>query len=402
MFSKRIKTHHSAMADSKAYLTGMKTVEEALTVNTSGGKNATIYIHVPFCNKICSFCNMRRSLKQPVEHYADWIVKEIESYGKFAYVKATIFGAVYFGGGTPTTLPTEELQKILRALKSNFTFTEDAEFTIETTVTELTSEKIAGLVAEGVNRFSVGIQTFDNTGRKVMGRIGSGEAAYEKLKELKSYDGVTVSMDLIYNYPGQTMESLYADLDKIIALDLNGFSMYSLIDMKETSIDEAQNEKNDEEMFFAISEYMRKAGYEFLELTKMVKADKYKYIYNRHHGADTLPLGAGAGGSIGGLAMMNPIHLEEYHASVENIAEKKGMHFMEEYKEVVRFKGALQLLHLPENEELYKQKEKYKEVVQMLLEEGMIYLVEGRYRMTTKGIFWGNTISRELSNLLCE
>ena len=178
--------------------------------------------------------------------------------------------------------------------------------------------------------------------------------------------------------------------------------MYSLIDMKETSIDEAQNEKNDEEMFFAISEYMRKAGYEFLELTKMVKADKYKYIYNRHQGADTLPLGAGAGGSVGGLAMMNPINMDEYHANVENIAEKKGMHFMEEYKEVVRFKGALQLLHLPVNEELYKQKEKYKEVVQMLLEEGMIYLVEGRYRMTTKGIFWGNTISRELSSLLCE
>jgi len=400
MFSRRIKTHHSAMAEGKAYVTGMKSVKEALTVNTSGSENATIYIHVPFCNKICSFCNMQRSLKKPVEQYADWVVSEIEAYGKLPYVKATVFDAVYFGGGTPTALSAEELQKILRALKKNFHFTSQAEVTIETTVTELTSEKLEVLVKEGVNRFSVGVQTFDKAGRKVMGRIGSGEAAYEKLKELKSYDGVTVSMDLIYNYPGQKMESLYEDLDKILALDLDGFSLYSLIDMKETSISEAQSEKNDEEMFFAISAYMRKSGYDFLELTKMVKRDAYKYISNRHQGADTLPLGAGAGGVIGGVAIRNPIVLEDYAKSIQNFSERKGMHFREEYKEIVKFKGALQMLHLPENETLYQEKEKYQEIVHMLVEEGMIKSVEGRYRMTTKGIFWGNTISRELSSLL--
>lgn len=402
MFTKRIKTHHSAMAEGKAYVTGVKNVQEVLTVNTTGSENATIYIHVPFCNKICSFCNMRRSLKKPVEYYADWIAAEIEQYGKLPYIKKTTFDAVFFGGGTPTTLGTAELQKILKALRKNFKFTDNAEFTIETTVTELTSEKLEVLVREGVNRFSVGVQTFDEAGRKVMGRIGSGEAAYEKLRELKSYDGVTVSMDLIYNYPGQTMESLYEDLDKIVELDLDGFSMYSLIDMKETSISEAQNEKNDEKMFFAISEYMQKAGYDFLELTKMVKRDAYKYIYNRHHGADTLPLGAGAGGFIGGVAIMNAIVLEEYEASVKNFSERKGMHFRKEYKEVVKFKGALQLLHLPENEALYQQKEKYLEVVKMLMDEGMITFADGRYRMTTKGIFWGNTISRELSGLIFE
>lgn len=402
MFKERIKTHHSAMSDSKKHLLGMGIAGEVLSIaNSMDEKNATIYIHVPFCKKICSFCNMRRSLQNPTENYAALVIKEIESYAKLVYFKNTTFDAVYFGGGTPTTLSAEDLCRILDALKANFKFTEDAEITIETTVTELDEEKMAAVIACGVNRFSVGVQTFDEEGRRKMGRIGSGDAAYERLRQLKSYEGVTVSMDLIYNYPEQSMESLEADLDKIIELDLDGFSMYSLINMKSTSIDAAQNEENDEKMFFFIAEKMKKHGYHFLELTKMVKKDKYKYIMNRHQGADTLPLGAGAGGSVNGLALMNPILLEEYEAGVENVEKRQGMLFAPEYREVTRFKGALQTIHLPENETLYRDKLQYEAFREELLTEGMIE-EDGskRYRLTEKGIFWGNTISRKLAEMI--
>lgn len=399
MFKERIKTHHSAMADGKRYLTGMRKVTELLTTGEGAGSNSVIYIHVPFCTKICTFCNMRRSLQAPTKNYADLLVQEIKQYAALPYVQETVFDAVYFGGGTPTTLPTSDLRKILRALKESFTFTEDAEFTVETTVTQLKKEKWMALVEEGVNRFSVGVQTFHEDGRRLMGRIGSGEAAYELLGQLKQA-GVTVSMDLIYNYPGQTMEDLYGDLDRIIALDLDGFSMYSLIDMKETKIEQAQSQDNDERMFFAISEYMEKAGYRFLELTKMVKRDSYKYIMNRHSGADTLPLGAGAGGSLAGLAMMNPISLEEYQASVLSFEERKGMDFGPEYKEIVRFKGDIQTIHLPRNTSLYENKDVYEKMVEQLVEHGMVKEEEGQFKLTTKGEFWGNTISRELSSMM--
>ena len=401
MFQNRIKTHHSAMADGMKYVIGPKPMVEVLTEDRrKDDKLSTIYIHVPFCTKICSFCNMRRSLQKPNKDYADNIVREIENYAKLSYIKGTVFDAVYFGGGTPTTLSSEELRKILRALKQHFHFTDDAEFTIETTVTQLTEEKMNVLVEEGVNRFSVGVQTFDDHGRTLMGRIGSGEKAYECLRKLKSFQGVTVSMDLIYNYPNQTMESLYADLDKIISLDLDGFSMYSLINMKETTIDNAQGEKNDEMMFFAIVEHMEKAGFKFLELTKMVKKDKYKYIMNRHHGADTLPLGAGAGGSIHGLAMMNPINLVEYEESINSFQDRKAMLFKDTYKDIVCFKGDIQTTILPRNEELYSSKEKYQMFLEQLMEHKMVEKQGTTYQLTTKGIFWGNTISRELSSFL--
>lgn len=400
MFKERMKTHHSAMSEGKRYMAGMKTVSAALGVeNVSGRQDATIYIHVPFCKKICSFCNMRRSLQPPYEKYAELIQREIEQYATLPYLKTTVFDAVYFGGGTPTTLSKESLVLIMKALKMNFLFTADAEFTVETTVTELTDDKMEALIQAGVNRFSVGVQTFDDEGRKQMGRIGSGAAAYERLRRIKSYPGVTVSMDLIYNYPNQTMDSLMEDLDKIVELNLDGFSMYSLINMKDASIAQAQDEQNDERMFFAIAERMKAAGYQFLELTKMVKRDRYRYVMNRHKGADTLPLGAGAGGSVHFLAMMNPIELQEYEQSVEQFAERGGMLFNPEYEKIVRFKGDVQTIRIPDKAEYQKQDE-YENFKKELLQNEMITFQNGEYRLTDKGIFWGNTISRELSALL--
>lgn len=398
MFKERIKTHHSAMGEGKKHLKGPANVSELLSVAKDGENNAVIYIHVPFCTKICTFCNMRRSLQVPLKEYADLIVEEIKEYSKLDYVKNTIFDAVYFGGGTPTTLSSADLTKILRTLKAELRFKEDAEFTVETTVTELQEEKWRTLIEEGVNRFSIGIQTFSDEGRKLMGRIGGGEKAYELLKALKQMN-VTVSMDLIYNYPGQTMGDLYEDLNKIIELDLDGFSMYSLIDMKETRISAAQGQDNDEKMFFAISEYMEKAGYRFLELTKMVKQDSYRYIMNRHAGADTLPLGAGAGGSMRGVAMMNPINLDEYKESIHNFNKRVGMEFLPSYKEMVCFKGDVQTIRLPRNTKLYKDKDAYEAILNKLIENEMVYKKNEEFLLTIKGVFWGNTISRELYNL---
>ena len=401
MFKERIKTHHSAMSEGKKYVRGVAGVKEALSEGRLDDPgNATIYVHVPYCSKICSFCNMRRTLQTPDRELAPLIVRDIAQYASLPYIRDTRFDAVYFGGGTPTTLSAEELVSILSAMREHLHFTEDAEFTIETTVTELTQDKSDALVAAGVNRFSVGVQTFDDRGRKSMNRTGTGDAAYKRLAALRQYKDVTVSMDLIYNYPGQTDEDLERDLDRIAALSLDGFSLYSLINMKEASIGEAQNEERDERFFMRIAQKMRGEGYEFLELTKMVKGDRYKYITNRHRAADTLPLGAGAGGSVDSVALMTPVAVSEYASYVEDFDQRQGMRFAKEYDEVTRFKGDLQTCRLPRNEALYRDREAYEKMRASLLEEGLIEPEEGGYRLTDAGIFWGNTISRKLSELL--
>ncbi|MDY3368759.1 coproporphyrinogen-III oxidase family protein [Zhenhengia yiwuensis] len=402
MFKERLKTHHSAMAEVARYTRGPRKVSEFLNVtlpDEAVSKKATIYIHVPFCSKICSFCNMRRSLQSPRENYHTLLIEEMKAYKDLDYIKNLTFDAIYFGGGTPTTLNTEALREVLRALREYFNLSADVEITIETTVTELTDEKLQMFKEEGVTRFSVGVQTFNDEGRKLMGRIGSGETAYEKLKQMKDMGFKTLSMDLIYNYPGQSKEDLEEDLDKIIALDLDGFSMYSLIDMKATTIEDAQGINQDTLFFDIISEKMKKAGYRFLELTKMVTRDQYKYVMNRHEGMDTLPLGAGAGGSVGGLMLMNPINLDQYEESIKAFGARNGMLFSPAYRDLAIFKGTLQKGYLPEDISVYIDLAQYEKTLLEMLEKGYIEKEGSSYHFTSKGIFWGNNISRLLYDM---
>lgn len=400
MFKERLKTHHSAMADAKAYAMGPRPITAFL--NTAGEEEtdefATIYIHVPFCSKICSFCNMRRTLQKPIDTYHELIIAEIEAYSRLKKVKQMKFDAIYFGGGTPTTLSVEALRSILRALKQNFNLTDEVEITIETTVTELTDDKLTMFKEEGVNRFSVGVQTFNNKGRAQMNRVGTGEVAYAKLKQIKEMGFKTLSMDLIYSYKGQTEEDLIEDLKKIVELNLDGFSIYSLINMKETSIDEAQSLARDKAFFDLIASFMEEQGYKFLELTKMVKEDQYKYVMNRHKGAATLPLGAGAGGNIDGLMLMNEINLDKYKETVENFDSRMGMLFGQEYKRLTCFKGAIQMGYLPERI-ITSKDEACTEFIDELIKHG--YVQENApHPFTSEGIFWGNNISRALYDLI--
>lgn len=403
MFKERLKTHHSAMAEASQYARGPRDVVSFLNTTKPSPQvkdKATIYIHVPFCSKICTFCNMRRTLQRPKDNYHELLLEEMKAYSELEYIKELTFEAIYFGGGTPTTLEAEALRSVLRGLKTYFNLSKDVEITIETTVTELTQEKLEMFKEEGVNRFSVGIQTFNDKGRAQMGRIGSGQVAYEKLKQMKEMGFKTVSMDLIYNYKDQTKEDLEEDLDKIIALGLEGFSMYSLINMKETSIEQAQTLEKDDLFFNIIAKKMEKAGYHFLELTKMVTTDAYKYVMNRHDGADTLPLGAGAGGSVGGLMLMNDIKLDAYEENIQKFEERKGMLFSEAYREIAIFKGSIQKAQLPENINLYADPKAYAACLKELIEKEYVYTDEqGCHRLTSKGVFWGNNISRLLDDL---
>ncbi len=102
------------------YAKGITTMEKALSSpNTESGKKS-VYIHVPYCKKICSFCNMRRTINPVPEDYSSIVIEQIKNYGKTEYVNTSEINSVYFGGGTPTALPENQLAEILRAINKNF------------------------------------------------------------------------------------------------------------------------------------------------------------------------------------------------------------------------------------------------------------------------------------------
>lgn len=377
-YKTRLKSHHDSSENFKYLVGGSKTLKEQLNEDYKKNKKDTIYIHIPFCKKICKFCNMRRSLMLPPSDYADLIVKQIKNYSKFKYINDSKYGAIYFGGGTPTVLGSEGLRKILRALKNYLPLTEDCEITIETTISELSDEKIEMFYNEGVNRFSIGVQTFSDNGRATLGRLGNQEIVIEKLNQIKEI----------------------------------GFSFYSLIINEKATLAKTIEDSKDfyeknferEKMFFnIISNKALDNGFEFLELTKIVKQnrDKYKYIVRRHNGEDTLPIGAGAGGYIGNTLIMNSLKMDDFREEVENTEKRRGIKVNSYYDLVKKVIGQVQMtnidLDIIEDEKI---KECVKNFMEKLVKENFVEKESDKYFLTNKGIFWGNNISNEVSNLL--
>ncbi len=400
---KRLKSHHDSMDFKVSMIRGPKKTVDFLDENNGishNKKKSCIYIHVPFCTKICTFCSLTRNLSEPVDDYHKLVIEEIENYSKFDYIKNTVFDAVYFGGGTPTTLKKEYLKDILCALKDNFNFTDDAEFSTETTVTEFEQDKIIMLKNEGLNRLSIGVQTFSDRGRSILGRKGSGDIAYKKIQTLLDQGFRNINIDIIYNYDNQTEAELLQDLNKVYDLDLAGFSLYSLMNMGKFKSNIKRDSNVDKRLFDTIADNSEKEGYHFIELTKMVKRDQYKYIINRHTGQDTLPLGAGAGGNLNSFIIMNKINLDEYRQSISQFSKRKGMLLNAQYMERMRIKGDLQRGIIPQNYSLVKNNKKISRFIATILDKGLASKKDEKIRFTKEGIFWGNNISKEFLDLL--
>ncbi len=410
-YDERSKTHHAAGEGIKHLVKGSISLDSHLKSSQIETKEDAIYIHVPFCTKICSFCNMRRSLIDPPPNYADLVVEQIKRFSQYDYIQNRNYNSVYFGGGTPTTLSTEDLRKIMQALKANLPIGKEAEISLETTITELDKEKIDMLYEEGANRFSIGVQTFSNKGRKTLGRIGDRNTVIKKINQLLDTGFRNVNIDIIYNYPEQTIEDIYNDIENASNLDIAGFSFYSLILNEQAQLIKKledpenyyrENFKREVEGFNIITDRAKENGFGFLELTKMVRPgrDEYKYIRIRHGGGDTLPLGAGAGGNIGDMSMMNEINIERFKNQISDFKEAKGMIFKPEYRQIKSISSKPQFTKIDtrEIEEIYI-RDRIQDLFNELVEERFARRDGEIYNLTKKGIFWGNNICREVSEL---
>jgi oxygen-independent coproporphyrinogen-3 oxidase len=396
MFAQRLKSHHELHDIMKALTIGRADVNGYIQSIPPVSREAVIYIHIPYCRKICSFCNMIRRPGFAGDDYARLIIQEIRRYGEMDYIRRLTFQAVYFGGGTPTTLSNRAIQEILTALRENFRLADDVEITLESTVSELTEEKINSLEEWGVNRISIGIQTFSDRGRQLLGRIGSGQEAYQKILRLKSLGFENVNIDIIYHYPHQSREELDEDLNKAFALGLASFSFYSLITPPDHPLQNGEEREDNTDMALFDRIYTRATdqGFSILELTKLARNDRYRYIMARHDGADTLALGAGAGGNLADMTYMNPISLENYQNYVASGSDRKrvGVITRKQYQAVSRLIGDIQRCRIPRHEYAGLFGGNIRRLMEQLLAEGYITAAEDACHLTPKGIYWGNNI----------
>lgn len=408
-YEKRHRSHHNSSGMIGKYIPQERVSEESFLKRLEEKpekKPRAIYVHTPYCDKICSFCNLnRKQIDGSLDSYAEFIAGEFEKYGKYRYFRDMGVDVIYFGGGTPTVYNAQQLEKILQSIEKNIIFNAGYEFTFETTLHNLTDEKLEIMKKYGVNRLSIGIQSFSEEGRKFYNRTYSKEQVIERLKKLKANFSGDICSDIIYNYPDQRIEDVREDARIISSLELSSSSFYGLMVHEGSSLskniacgsvsltEDLTYEKKLHDIF--VEELLSTGKYEILELTKIAKigGDSYKYIKTRNHGGDTFPIGAGAGGNIGDITvfrmskeMSGYIRKHELQVKIDRVTGRFQF-------PVVEKDEILKLLSPEESENFLDKIEEFKG-------EGFLTEETGKYHLTNEGIFWGNNIGREILETL--
>lgn len=181
------------------------------------------YIHIPFCVKICTYCDFNKYFiqNQPVDTYLDCLIQEMNNANE------TKLDTIFVGGGTPTALTLKQLERLLIAIQQKFTIR--GEYTFEANPDELTEEKIRLLKNYGVNRLSMGVQTFDSSLLKLLGRSHQTSDIYNAVAYSRKHNIPSISLDLMYHLPTQTLAQFENSLDQALSLDIDHISSYGLI-----------------------------------------------------------------------------------------------------------------------------------------------------------------------------
>ena len=271
---------------------------------------ASLYIHIPFCRTLCPFCCFNRYLLDEVKarRYFANLKKEVEFYVE----RGCRFSDFYFGGGTPTVL-MDELLGFIDFLKQNFNV---RQISMETTQREINPEVITALKNAGVNRLSIGIQSFDNDLLRAMGRlVGSGEEAIEKLKMAQGqFD--TVNADFIFNFPTQTVVQFEKDVAAFKTLGLDQATFYPLMPSphKKSRLERRFHKidtSREKEFYDVILRELYQGSYKASTAWCFSRGDRLidEYIIDYD---DYVGVGAGSVGFLNGDFFVNTFSLEKY------------------------------------------------------------------------------------------
>lgn len=230
------------------------------------------YVHLPFCNNVCSCClyNKQNTEGELLEDYLTAIKNEILIYSKTPSILNAEFIAGYIGGGTPTVLSEKQLSDLLDFIKDHLNIKDSAPITVETTPVDITLEKAKVLLNHGVNRISVGVQSFNNELLKRIGRTHTAQKAIQTIYMLKSAGFKEINIDLMYALPGDSLEAWKKTLDQVDELNVESVSLYYYIQLPESRltskiqqgrIPKCPDEQQAEQLYLYGIQYLLEKGY---------------------------------------------------------------------------------------------------------------------------------------------
>ncbi len=306
------------------------------------GEMQCAYIHIPFCKTKCTYCGFfQNGTSQNVEdQYINGLISELKLASERPRLKDGLIHALFIGGGTPTSLSPANSERLLKAIKEYLPLANDYELTLEGRIHDLIPENLDVWMANGVNRMSIGVQSFNTEVRQMVGRLDTKETVLERLASLKAYGQCSVVIDLIYGLPGQTMEVWEEDLADLVSSGVDGADLYQLNvfdgsdlnkDIAKGKVPAAATTAMQGDMFEFGRKYLDERSYRRLSAAHWSANNRERSLYNilAKAGVPMFPFGSGAGGNVDGYGMMLHRALKPYEDMVSR-GEKPFMALMKQ------------------------------------------------------------------------
>lgn len=354
----------------------------------------SVYLHIPFCKQKCNYCSFYSLTDFDKEEYISAIIRCVEYWGKKTKQKAD---TVYIGGGTPSVLPPKLICRLLESVYDNFTVESGAEITIEANPESCDKEFLTAARSCGINRLSLGIQSFCDTELAAAGRLHTAADARQAVSRARELGFDNISCDLIFGLPLQTCDSFCHSIDTLVGLDIEHISCYNLQVEDGTPFARSKIslpcESEQEKMYYLACNILESAGYSHYEISNYAKPG----FESRHNsaywtGKDYLGLGPAAHSKIADTRYSYAADACGFVSKTDfefDTAEKIEDAFFEKIMLSLRTSKGLELSRLCRSGEF----------INRLCKEGLAKTENGVLRLTDRGFYLSNSIITDISLL---
>ena len=370
--------------------------------------NPGIYLHIPYCLHKCGYCdfNSHPENREEEEIYVSALMSEIDHYAQ--QLEGKTISTVFVGGGTPTLLPPENLDKILGSIKSHFNLSPDCEITIEANPATIKQENLAEIRSSGFNRISIGVQSFDTDELKLLERVHNVDEIHTTIDRARRAGFDNLSLDLMFGLPDQLPEKWMANLHKALEKNPDHISAYGLtiepatafFKLHDRGLLTLPSEETQLEMFQSTIETLQSAGYQQYEISNYARPGfECRHNLNYWDNGEYLGLGAGASSYLNGERFKNTAlpsryirSVREDGAAVESTETLTPLHSMGEtiMLGLRRLKGIA--IEDFENRFQISFNKVYGKVIDPLLNEGLITINQNHMALSRKGLFLADSV----------
>ena len=288
-------------------------------------RDLSIYIHIPFCVRKCLYCDfLSFPASEQKENYVNQLIKEIKKQA-ILYKNHSVI-SVFIGGGTPSLLAAGQISTIMETIYANYQVSDSAELSMEMNPGTVTQAKLREYITCGINRISIGLQSANNEELVRIGRIHNYETFLDTYHMARAAGFRNINIDLMSALPGQSLESYQDTLERVVALEPEHISAYSLILEEGTPLYEHRDsytfpsEDEDREMYLLTGRYLAEHGYHRYEISNYAR-EGYECRHNKVYWqrGDYVGFGLGAASMVEDCRWSNPSEWQEYDTYVQQV-----------------------------------------------------------------------------------